>query len=258
MPIIFPRYPKVVLTGDADPGNVMLGKTFYKDDYKQKLTGTYVPAAPPVLDGDAGPGDVLQGKTFYKDDAYTKLTGTIPSKAAATITPGTTNQVIASGQYLSGAQTIAGDANLVPANIVSGKNIFGVAGNYTEPTAITSGDNIYLNASQEDSGVFSSMTKIKEIQLYVRGTFKVLFSLRSVQTGQTVYAQIFINDVAKGIMHTSSAASYEVIEESFTVLPGDLIQLYVKTASQYYSVYVKDFKICGAIDNSKVGLITLN
>ena len=77
MPIIFPRYPKVVLTGDADPGNVMAGKTFYKDDYKQKLTGTYVPAAPPVLDGDAGPGDVLAGKTFYKDDAYTKLTGTL-------------------------------------------------------------------------------------------------------------------------------------------------------------------------------------
>jgi len=35
------------------------------------------------------------------------LTGTIPSKAAATITPGTSAQTLAAGQYLSGAHTIA-------------------------------------------------------------------------------------------------------------------------------------------------------
>lgn len=170
MPIIFPRFPKVVLTGDADAGNVMAGKTFYKDDPKQKLTGVYVPATPPVLDGDASAGDVLAGKTFYKDDAYTKLTGslalsgdavagnvlagktfykddaktkltgTIASKAAATITPGTTNQTIAAGQYLSGAQTIAGSANLVAGNIKEGVNIFGKVGTLKPP--------LTLNASQ--------------------------------------------------------------------------------------------------------------
>ena len=49
--------------------------------------------------------------------------------AAKTYTPGTANQVIAASQYLSGAQTIKGDANLLAANIVSGKSIFGVKGN---------------------------------------------------------------------------------------------------------------------------------
>lgn len=57
------------------------------------------------------------------------LTASVTTKAAATITPGTSNQTIASGTYLTGTQTISGDSNLVASNIISGKSIFGVAGN---------------------------------------------------------------------------------------------------------------------------------
>ena len=56
------------------------------------------------------------------------LTASVTTKAAATITPGTSNQTIAAGTYLTGAQTIAGDADLVAANIVANKTIFGVTG----------------------------------------------------------------------------------------------------------------------------------
>lgn len=62
------------------------------------------------------------------------LTASVTTKAAATITPGTTNQEIAAGTYLTGKQTIAGDADLIGANIVSGKNIFGVDGTATLPS----------------------------------------------------------------------------------------------------------------------------
>ena len=57
------------------------------------------------------------------------LTASVTTKAAATITPGTTNQTIAAGTYLTGTQTIVGDADLVASNIVSGVQIFGVTGN---------------------------------------------------------------------------------------------------------------------------------
>ena len=54
----------------------------------------------------------------------------VTKKSAATYTPGTSDQSIASRQYLSGTQTIKGDANLVAGNIKSGVNIFGVTGTY--------------------------------------------------------------------------------------------------------------------------------
>lgn len=56
------------------------------------------------------------------------LTASVTTKAAATITPGTSNQTIASGTYLTGTQTISGDADLVATNIISTANIFGVQG----------------------------------------------------------------------------------------------------------------------------------
>lgn len=55
----------------------------------------------------------------------------VTKKSAATYTPGTSDQSIASGQYLSGTQTIKGDANLVAGNIKSGVSIFDVTGTYT-------------------------------------------------------------------------------------------------------------------------------
>lgn len=61
------------------------------------------------------------------------LTASVTTKAAATITPGTSDQTIAAGTYLTGAQTIAGDTDLVASNIVYGKNIFGVAGSAQIP-----------------------------------------------------------------------------------------------------------------------------
>ena len=72
--------------------------------------------------------DILQGKVIIGPDGE-PLTGTIPILSARTITPGTGNQVINAGNYLGGNITVLGDGDLTAANIVYGKNIFGVAGN---------------------------------------------------------------------------------------------------------------------------------
>ena len=75
---------------------------------------------------------MLNGVTAYANG--TKYTGNIASKTAQTYTPTTSDQTIASGQYLSGVQTIKGDTNLVPANILQNVSIFGVTGTLTLPS----------------------------------------------------------------------------------------------------------------------------
>lgn len=81
------------------------------------------------------------------------LTASVTTKAAATITPGTTNQTIASGTYLTGTQTIAGDADLVAGNIKAGTNIFNVSGTFTSDATATAsdivdGETAYVNGSK--------------------------------------------------------------------------------------------------------------
>ena len=107
---------KVTVNGDSNlaAGNIKAGSTIFG------VSGTF------TNDADATAANILSGKTAYVKGS--KLTGTIASKAAATYTPGTSNQTIAAGQYLSGAQTIKGDANLKEENIKAGVTIFGVEG----------------------------------------------------------------------------------------------------------------------------------
>lgn len=83
-------------------------------------------------DADATSADLRNGKTGYVDGV--KVTGSMTEKAAATYTPGTSDQEINADQYLTGKQTIKGDKNLVAANIVAGKSIFGVDGSATLPS----------------------------------------------------------------------------------------------------------------------------
>lgn len=105
------------------PANVKAGVTI--DGVTGTFTSDATITADYILDGFSG---YAQGE---------KITGNIPSKAAATYTPGTADQYINAEQYLSGAQKIAGDANLTAGNIAQGKEIFGVTGTFTSDANAT-------------------------------------------------------------------------------------------------------------------------
>ncbi len=129
------------IKGDANlvAANIAKGKSIFG------ISGTY------TSDANAVAGNILSGKTAYVNGS--KITGSMPSRSATTYTPGTSNQTIASGQYLSGAQTIKGDSNLVASNIAKGKTIFGISGTYTSDATATaadikSGKTAYVNGSK--------------------------------------------------------------------------------------------------------------
>lgn len=90
----------------------------------------------------AGASDILTGKVGIGPDGE-PVSGKIPILSARTITPGTSNVVLNSGNYLAGNITIAGDPDLIAANIKAGKNIFNVAGvckEFLTKTMVTNGE----------------------------------------------------------------------------------------------------------------------
>lgn len=101
-----------------------------------------------TADGTVAANQMLAGAVGYARGQ--KVTGSIPSKGAASFRPGTASQTIAAGQYLSGAQTIEGDANLLAANIRQGVSIFGVAGGY-DPGACQAATQAHFYGRMDDT-----------------------------------------------------------------------------------------------------------
>lgn len=88
----------------------------------------------------------------YVSSGTKSATKQLTVQAAQTITPGTSDKTIASGRYLTGAQTIKGDANLVASNIKSGVSIFGVAGSLT--SGITT-EYVVKNGTKADGSLYT-------------------------------------------------------------------------------------------------------
>lgn len=146
-----------VMAGSAAlvAGNIKENVTIF--GIKGSFYGTY------TRDGTATAAQVLTGYWGYVKDA--KVTGNMPNRGAAsstlavngsytiangfhngsgkitqslttqggsTVTPGTANKLaIATGRWVTGDVWCAGDADLIPGNIKSGVNIFGVTGTFT-------------------------------------------------------------------------------------------------------------------------------
>lgn len=123
----------------------------YYPSQASKSVATATQATPSITVSSAG---LITAKSTqsagYVSSGTKSATKQLTTQGAQTITPGTSNKTIASGRYLTGTQTIKGDANLVAANIKKGVSIFGVAGS-------NEGEDIVQKVMNEGTAVSTSL-----------------------------------------------------------------------------------------------------
>ena len=164
------------------------------------------------------------------------LTATVTTKAAATITPGTSNQTIAADTYLTGAQTISGDADLVAGNIKSGVNIFGVAGTYTSDATATAADLLYNKTAYVDG---SKITGTMPNNGATGGTITTQGGTYTIPAGYTSGGTVTAN------LATGSTTATNISGAAFEESTGDYgFRASVQIQPGYYSsatTITKDF-----------------
>ena len=121
--------------------------TIVADNFPSEIES--IASQPSLQSKTVSPSTAAQ--TITPDSGYDGLSQVVvnaisPTKGAQTYTPTTTDQTISSGRWLTGAQTIKGDANLVASNIKSGVSIFGVSGSYSPSAVIPTKQIIIYNS----------------------------------------------------------------------------------------------------------------
>lgn len=169
-------------------------------DMADKINALDLGSTPEIAVSDTG----LITATSGSKSATKQLT----TKAAVTITPGTSSKTaVSSGVYTTGAITVAGSSNLIASNIKSGVNIFGVIGSASIAQIVTvnitnnSGSSMlsvaYYNPSTSEVSLSSLPSSgTTTIQTLLGSTVKVGgFSGRSYNTNG-------------GVVHTDLNGSY--------------------------------------------------
>ncbi len=203
--------------------------------------------------GTAGAAQILAPYTIGTEGGL--VTGTIPSRGTATITPGTTNQTIAAGQYLAGSQTIAGSGNLKPENIVDGINIFGIVGNYSTSDIIKAEENeastiISLPTAKTHNN--NTPTVVKRFTVNASGSYRIIFRFNASNLWMNAIAcgQIFINNVARGTLHEKTNTTSETKKEDFTLKKGDIVELKLWVINNEGVSSVGDFTVHATLNKS--------
>jgi len=104
--------------------------------------------------------------------------------------------------------------------------------------------NLKASADTERSTTNATYIKVKEIAIKHFGSVNVKFDLKCGTDGAaTIYAQIYVNDVATGTERSTSSGTYATYSENISSLDaGDLIQLYYHGTSGIASV-IRNFRL---------------
>ena len=153
------------------------------------------------------------------------LQASVTTKAAATITPTTSNQTISSGTYLTGTQTISGDANLVADNIKSGTTIFGVTGTYSGGGGSVSYDTKTVTASNYPVSLqFTSMkgepkffTVRLNAQVSSSGSTTYYYIVNITSNGTTTHGNCFRIGSTRRVDNITSGYSFTYSGTTLTI-----------------------------------------
>lgn len=176
----------------------------------------------------------------------TTATEQLTTQGAQTITPSTSDQTIAAGKYLTGAQTIEGDANLVAGNIKDGVTIFGVEGTYegaSGATLVPTAGDYPVVGNGELGGGGSALTSTGiSVTIPVSGTyrFKWVAFRRNNSTSYTWSSRLYRtrsgSTTAIGTTNSTWTSTYiQENSQDIEVEAGDVITVYVAGRSSSYS-----------------------
>lgn len=165
------------------------------------------------------------------------LQASVTTKGSATITPTTTDQTISSGTYITGTQTIKGDANLVAGNIKSGVSIFNIQGTYTGGGGSSKNIQAYLGYTSRTANSYGSTTVT--LTVAKAGTYKVSWTAWRGSSSGTMGTNLYKNSTAGTNQQTWTGTYGQCITlNNQTYAQGDVLTLYATSGSNSRTVYV--------------------
>lgn len=181
-----------------------------------KGSGGSLSKEPPVIEVDAN------GLVTAKASGLS-ATHQLSTKEAETIIPSTSDQIISSGYYLTGNQTIKGDANLQSYNIKSGVSIFGVNGNLAE------GDGGISLPTLTNEGVASDLRADKQL---IDSSGNIVSGNIVSRTESDVTVDSNIVSIPVGIYDSDVSKSVSTVEQATPSISIDSSGLITASSTQ--------------------------
>lgn len=212
-------------------------------------------------DGTAAASDIRTGKTAYVDGK--KITGSLATQGGSTTTPGTANKtIVAATKIVTGNIIVAGDADLVAANIKKGVTIFGVTGTHSGyvPTAT----DLYLRGTNNAGFTNNNNSNVtfESGAIYIKGTNAYLKGSKAydlspysklnieymAESGTKTYDRFFLRD------SSSNFIGKAVVSRNANVTRT--VQIDISNENYTAVLYVEVASISGSDGTGTVGNIT--
>ena len=180
----------------------------------------------------------------------------LPVKSAQTYTPTTTNQVINYAQWLTGSQTIKGDANLIAENIKKDVSIFGVTGTYEGSSGIgTLLNTTSLGPISTTSTSATSLSKSVAVSdIYGYDALLMITSVDSITNNRHTSTGAFIWLTASSNQSTQNGARIATAIFNTKISSAGVTTTYSSTTA--YGIYPESCSIGTATGG--VGVATFN